>query len=117
MLYCAASEALAMLELRVHAPQPYPRTRWRFILEVPDDAVREVAASALPAGWNKLPPGRASQAFGDAWVAEGSSLGLLVPSVIASEERNLVLNPAHERFGEVRVLRKSRVKLDMRLYG
>jgi RES domain-containing protein len=45
-----------------------------------------------------------------------SSLGLLVPSVIASEERNLLLNPAHPRFREARVVRKSRVRLDMRLY-
>jgi RES domain-containing protein len=71
----------------------------------------------LPGGWNKLPPGPASKRFGDAWLTAGSSLGLLVPSVIATEERNLVLNPAHERFKEVRVLSKSRVMMDKRLYS
>ena len=116
VLYCATSESLAMLELRVHAPQPYPRIRWRFLLEVPDDAVREVPSTELPAGWNKLPPGPASKRFGDEWVAEGEGLGLLVPSVIAMEDKNLVLNPAHARFKEVRVMSKARVKLDMRLY-
>jgi RES domain-containing protein len=49
-------------------------------------------------------------------VAAGSSLGLLVPSVIASEERNLLLNPGHPRFKELRVIGKSRVRMDMRLY-
>jgi len=116
LLYCATSESLAMLELRVHAPQPYPRTRLRFVIEVPDDAVQEVLASSLPRGWNKLPPSPASKRFGDEWVATGSSLGLLIPSVIASEERNLLLNPAHPRFKEVRILRKSRVQMDLRLY-
>jgi len=116
VLYCATSESLAMLELRVHAPHPYPQVRLRFVIEVPDDAVQEVAASSLPRGWNKLPPSPASKRFGDEWVAAGSSLGLLVPSVIASEERNLLLNPAHPRFKEVRILRKSRVRMDMRLY-
>ncbi len=63
-----------------------------------------------------LPPSPASKRFGDEWVAAVSSLGLLVPSVIASEERNLLLNPAHPRFTEVKILRKSRVTMDMRLY-
>jgi len=116
VLYCATTESLAMLELRVHAPHPYPRTRLKFIIEVPDDAVLEAPVAELPRGWNKLPPSPASKRFGDEWVAAGSSLGLLVPSVIASDERNLLLNPAHARFREVRVVRKSRVRLDSRLY-
>jgi RES domain-containing protein len=110
------SESLAMLELRVHAPHPYPRTRLRFVIEVPDDAVHEVPTHELPRGWNKLPPSPASKRLGDEWLAARSSLGLLVPSVIASEERNILLNPGHPRFSEVRVIRKSRVRLDMRLY-
>jgi RES domain-containing protein len=117
VLYCATSESLALLELRVHAPHPYPRDRLRFVLEVPDDAIDEAHIDALPRGWNTLPPSPASKRYGDDWVANGSSLGLLVPSVIASEERNLLLNPAHARFKEVKVLRKSRVRMDMRLYG
>jgi RES domain-containing protein len=116
VLYCARTESLAMLELRVHAPQPYPRERLRFVIEVPDDAVHEAPLTSLPRGWNKLPPSPASKRFGDEWIAGGSSLGLLVPSVIASEERDLLLNPAHARFSEVRVLKKSRVQMDMRLY-
>jgi hypothetical protein len=46
-----------------------------------------------------------------------SSLGILVPSVIALEERNLMLNPAHDQFKDVRLVSKERVTLDMRLYG
>jgi RES domain-containing protein len=116
VLYCATSESLAMLELRVHSPHPYPRTRLKFVIEVPDDAIAGVPAGELPRGWNKLPPGPPSKRFGDGWAATGSSLGLLVPSVIASEEKNLILNLAHERFKEVRVVSTQRVRLDMRLY-
>lgn len=116
-LYCATSESLGLLELRVHSPQPYPGTRWRFSIEVPDDAVTAIATNELPRGWNSLPPGPASKRVGDSWGAVGSSLGLLVPSVVASEENNLVLNPSHPRFQEVRVLSKQRVVLDRRLYS
>jgi len=117
IVYCATSESLAMLELRVHAPHPYPRMRLKFSIEVPDDAIVAAPAEDLPRGWNKLPPGPSSKRFGDAWVASESSLGLLVPSVIASEENNLILNPSHERFAEVKVVSRERIGLDRRLYG
>jgi RES domain-containing protein len=117
VLYCATTESLAMLELRVHSPHPYPRARYKFIIEVPADAVVEMDIAKLPRGWNKLPPGPASKRLGDAWVAASSSLGLLVPSVIVAAEKNLVLNPAHERFKEVRIVTKQRVKLDTRLFA
>ena len=117
MLYCATSESLAMLELRVHSPHPYPRTRWRFALEVPEDALTSIEAEELPRGWNKLPPGPASKRIGDAWVASNSTLGLLLPSVVASDEKNVILNPSHLRFQEVRILSKRRIVLDKRLYS
>jgi RES domain-containing protein len=117
VVYCATSESLAMLELRVHSPHPYPRTRWRFAIEVPDDALSSIETEALPRGWDRFPPGPESKRTGDNWVAVSSSLGLLVPSVVATEEKNLVLNPSHPRFQEVRVLSKQRVVLDRRLYS
>jgi RES domain-containing protein len=117
VLYCATSESLAMLELRVHSPHPYPRTRWRFALEVPEDALTSIEAEELPRGWNKLPPGPASKRIGDAWVASNSTLGLLIPSVVASDEKNVILNPSHPRFQKVRVLSKRRIVLDKRLYS
>jgi RES domain-containing protein len=117
VLYCSTSVALAMLELRVHAPHPYPRARLKFVVSVADDAIDEAEQSELPEGWNRLPPGPASKRFGDRWLAAGASLGLLVPSVIAPEEKNLLLNPAHERFDQVRVVSKERMQLDSRLYA
>jgi RES domain-containing protein len=117
VLYCALSESLAMLELRVHSPHPYPRTRWRFAIEVPDDALTSVPVEELPRGWDKLPAGPESKRFGDSWVAGCSSLGLLVPSVVAPEEKNLMLNPSHPGFREIRVSSKQRVMLDKRLYS
>jgi RES domain-containing protein len=106
-----------MLELRVHSPHPYPRTRWRFTLDVPEDALTSIEAEELPRGWNKLPPGPASKRLGDAWVTSNATLGLLVPSVVASDEKNLVLNPLHPRFEEVRILTRRRIVLDKRLYS
>jgi RES domain-containing protein len=116
VLYCSTSVALAMLELRVHAAHPYPRARLKFVISVPDDAIVEAKPADLPDGWNRLPPGPASKRFGDRWLTGGASLGLLVPSVIVPEEKNLLLNPAHQQFDEVRVVAKERIQLDSRLY-
>ena len=117
VLYCALSESLAMLELRVHSPHPYPRSRWKFAIEVPDDALTTVPVEQLPRGWDALPAGPASKRFGDNWVQQRSGLGLLVPSVVASEEKNLIVNPSHPRFNEIRVISKQRMMLDTRLYS
>jgi hypothetical protein len=35
---------------------------------------------------------------------------------VASEEKNLMLNPSHPRFQEIRVVSKQRVMLDKRPY-
>jgi RES domain-containing protein len=117
VLYCALSESLAMLELRVHSPHPYPRTRWSFTIEVPENALTTVPVEELPRGWDAIPAGPASKRFGDHWVQQRSSLGLLVPSVVASEEKNVMLNPSHPRFQEIRVISKQRVLLGKRLYS
>jgi RES domain-containing protein len=117
VLYCALSESLAMLELRTHSPHPYPRTRWRFAIEVPDNEVATVCIEELPHRWDAVPAGPASKRFGDNWVQQRASLGLLLPSVVASEEKNLMLNPSHPKFQEIRVISKPRVMLDKRLYS
>lgn len=65
MSYCGFSESLALLESRIHSPHPYPRTRWKFAIEVPDDALTTVPIKELPRGWDAVPAGPASKRFGD----------------------------------------------------
>lgn len=57
----------------------------------------------LPRGWDALPAGQASKRFTDYWVQQRASAGLLLPSVVASEEENLLLNAWHPRFRRTRV--------------
>ncbi|WP_442165505.1 RES family NAD+ phosphorylase, partial [Rhizobium leguminosarum] len=47
---------------------------------------------ALP-GWDSM-PANASKAFGERWCQEKSSAILLVPSVVARVDRNMLINPA-----------------------
>lgn len=67
-------------------------------------------------GWDSR-DGRASQAFGAQWAEERRSLALLVPSVIARMERNVLINPAHPEFARVRAGLPQPVWWDARLFG
>ena len=72
-------------------------------LTLPDEpTLYETAAGPdLPPGWDASPPRAASIDVGTAFVRAGRALGLIVPSAIVPEARNIVLNPAHPRFADV----------------
>ncbi len=100
--YAATSRALAALEMLVHVTRETVPPDMVFVpVDVPDRLVRE--ATGLPGDWADLPYGPNGRGFGDRWVADGRSLGLLVPSVVVPAERNLLINPRHRAFGRVRV--------------
>lgn len=99
--YASESLALAALEQlgRVGSPARLKELVYARA-ELDPEAVRVVAEEELPEGWNRRPVGRASQAFGDAWLAGRGEVGLRVPSVVLPEGYNVVLNPEHPDFGE-----------------
>ena len=100
--YAATSRALAALEMLVHVTRETVPPDMVFVaVEVPGRLVRE--ASGLPGDWADLPYGPNARRFGDRWAGAGRSLGLLVPSVVVPDERNLLINPRHRAFGRVRV--------------
>lgn len=96
IIYTATSEALAILEVRVHLRRPLPNVEFAMhVIDVPDDAITELARADLPTAWNSVPPRVASQAVGDEWLASARSLALRVPSVHSESDANLLLNSLH----------------------
>lgn len=105
VVYAAESLALAMLETLVQAGDRRRLAPFRCISATFEEAlVESVEADRLPADWDHRPPLRASQQFGDAWVVEGRSAVLRVPSVVVPSEFNYVFNPAHPDFEAVEVV-------------
>ncbi len=45
-----------------------------------------------------------SRIIGDAWIRAQRSLALRVPSAVVPEEYNLLVNPVHPRFSELRII-------------
>lgn len=102
LAYTASSLELAVLEALMHltVTEIPDDTMW-LRYSVPDDAV--MVATNLPHGWDA--PGAYQphvQAFGDAWVASKRSLALAVPATVLPMRRNVLINPTHSRFGEIK---------------
>lgn len=99
--YAAISLELAVLESMMHLSLDQIPTDYIWLrYDVPDDAVTTL--QQLPAGWDKPAPYEANvQAIGDEWVRSGRSLGLVVPAAVLPVRQNVLINPSHDRFGDV----------------
>ena len=97
--YAATSVSLAAWETRAHCAQgiALPWNRILVCIDVPDDiwSARAIVPRPLPVGWNVIPEGMVSRAIGSTWLTSGASALLVVPSVIITEEDNVLINPAH----------------------
>jgi len=95
--YASEHQSLAMLEYFVHLDvDDSPVDLVLAVAEVPDDLARErVETGDLPANWREsaAPPELAR--LGDEFVQRGENCLLLVPSVLAPNENNWLINPAH----------------------
>jgi RES domain-containing protein len=116
MVYTASSRPLAVLEMLVHLTRKrMPSSAVLIPIEIPDESIAGVPE--LPDGWNTHPHGHETQKIGDNWVEEGKSLAMFVPSAIIPAERNILINPNHARFGEIRVGDAEPHAFDRRLFG
>jgi len=74
-------------------------------MELPADAVLKIEhylGGPLPGNWAFVEA--QTQHIGNEWLASNESMVLEVPSVVIPLERNLILNPAHPRFSEVKTI-------------
>ena len=85
--------------------------------ELPDeiDLLAPVQSADLPSGWNAIPHGHASAAFGGAWLGSVASLALELPSVVVPQARNLLVDPLHPASSRLRLLDQTPFRLDQRL--
>ena len=112
--YAATSRALAALEMLVHVTRETVPPDLVFVpIDLPDRLV--VEATGIPGDWAGLPYGPNARRFGDRWVAERRSLGLLVPAVVVPAERNVLINPQHRAIGRARIGPVETFAFDQRL--
>jgi RES domain-containing protein len=115
VIYMSGSLSLALVEILVHLTGEILPAYSALRVEFEESLVTVVAPAALPANWRDSPPPPETQAIGDRWVADLTSVVLQVPSVVVPDEFNYVLNPSHPDFRRVTIGPPSPFPFDPRL--
>jgi len=117
-LYAAMTVGLAVLEKFVHTEEVDEEPLVLVAIDLPDDpALRlDVSAEDLPEGWDALDDGGSATAFGTAFLKKRDYLYMCVPSVIVGEGVNLVINPAHHAYEEVKLSIARTFSFDPRMF-
>lgn len=115
MVYTAANQSLAMLEMLVQ-DQPlrarYVMIEARIPAGIPIDRLR---ADDLPSDWREIGARGKLHAIGAEWVRKRATAILGVPSAIVPAESNCLLNPLHPDFKRIKIGKPATVKTDLRL--
>jgi len=94
MIYASATYSTAMLEKLVHANGIMPPRQHFIAITIPNGIEYEMVTKDTLPGWQE-PDCRVARAFGESWITERRSAILIVPSVVARMEANVLINPAH----------------------
>ncbi len=116
VIYASASYAGAMLEMLVHAGVgKLPKNQVSIRIDIPQTVtVEEIEATDVP-GWDQEDV-TAPRAYGDAWVKSERSCVLLVPSIVARHENNVLINEAHPDSHRLKLGPPEPVDWDRRLF-
>lgn len=108
VVYFAEHPALAAMVVRVHLDLPFELLPADYVLmrvRIPDRAIARLEGQ--PAD---------TVAAGTAWLFEGRSAGLRVPSVLMPHAWNILLNPAHRGAARANILSIEPFGFDPRLW-
>jgi RES domain-containing protein len=117
MVYASSSLALAAIETFVNLePNLQPEDLVSIEGEVPETLrLDRLDPKLLPSGWFKTRD-ESLRAYGDEWIREGKTVGLIVPSAVIRGEWNLLLNPAHRDFRRVKFSEPQPFVFDARMF-
>ncbi|MEO5728372.1 MAG: RES family NAD+ phosphorylase, partial [Byssovorax sp.] len=117
MVYLGESISLCALEVLVHLQATGPLDAYSLIrVDYESSHIEDVDLAVLPAQWTESPPPPEVQQLGDDWVVKSSCLLLRVPSAIIPNESNVLLNPNHPAFSELKLSPPTPFRFDSRLF-
>jgi len=116
IIYTASNRALAMSEVAVHVTfEMMPDSYWVMEIEIPDD-IPQLKVEELPEDWNGFPYTESTRKIGDQLINNNKHLSYLVPSAVVQKEWNVLINPFHKDFKNVKILSTESFQLDRRLF-
>ena len=116
VIYTSEHYSTALLEKLVHGSGRLPPNQHYVEITISRGLSYEVFSPPSLPGWDTM-PATASKEFGEKWCFERRSVILLVPSVVARPDNNILINPAHPEFSSIRASLHQPVYWDRRLFG
>ncbi|WP_299640722.1 RES domain-containing protein [uncultured Tateyamaria sp.] len=116
VIYASQNYSTAMLEKLVHYQGEIPSGQHFIKISIPVGTSYEVVNSDFIEGWS-TPDGEAARKFGRSWYAEKRSAILIVPSVVARMENNVVFNALHPDFKLITTGLETPIWWDERLFN
>lgn len=115
MIYASEHYSTAMLEKLVHGSGHLPPNQHYVEITIPNGVSYEMLDTAALPDWY-LELAKSSKTFGEAWQQQKRSLILIVPSVVARLEKNILINTEHEEFPRIATSLHHPVWWDKRLF-
>lgn len=118
VVYASSSLALAAVETFVNLE---PKLRPADLVSIEGEILEKVEIARLDL--RDLPPkwyasrDESLRQFGDAWIKDGRTVALLVPSAAIRGEWNILLNPAHPEFSKVKFNEPQEFTFDRRMFS
>jgi RES domain-containing protein len=118
LAYASEHQSLAMLEYFVHLdPEDSPDDLVLATADIPETLSRErFAPSGLPANWRETPAPPELAQIGDEFVRRGENCLLLIPSALAAQENNWLINPQHQEFSQIALNKPEPLRYDPRMF-
>ena len=116
IIYTSEHYSTAMLEKLVHANSVLPPNQHYIRITIPNGISYEIFRIAQHPGWDAKNE-MICKAFGETWHRERRSALLLVPSIPARLERNILINLVHPDAAPITYELPEPVWWDERLYG
>ncbi len=116
ILYASEHYSTALLEKLVRGSGALPPNQHFIEITVPNGISYEVLDPAALPGWDAA-GGAASKRFGEDWQRSRRSAILIVPSVVARLDNNVLINPDHSEATKITHGLHRPVWWDRRLYG
>ena len=116
IIYAAEHYSTALLEKLVHGSGRLPPNQHYIEITVPRGLGYEVFSQTALPGWDTM-PATVSKEFGETWCLERRSAILIVPSVVARVDNNILINPLHAEFPLLMASLHKPVYWDRRLFS
>lgn len=116
VIYASRHYSTAMLEKLVHWNGQMPPGQHFIELTIPAGTSYEVFATDHHPDWFRS-DGEVARRYGHEWYERRRSAVLIVPSVVARMEENLVINADHPDAGGIVIGLERRIWWDERLFG